>query len=745
MFSLRAFLPPLLCCVLTCRRAWQLARWFTQPVCCLLHAGVGRGANGLPACMAAIYGRPTACLLRSKAPHAKPAHQWRNDSPLRLGNKKAVVSGRGFLRVRPSDGHRKTDDREGKEKKSCHPGLKFLPPGTFSASGPPLRADYCPSGHIGGDKRELKILEGLFLAFERMGEGDCWNSIVQGALVKVSPKMLVGRASTFPPSSDRQPRTPRASSEHEARSEPRTSISDEAQACFNLVLILRNDTQYLISLRNDSLQSFEEIDTARPLLSQINSAITAATRSIHELGPFLERHRWPPCEPPRASIIRLKILRKRSRSLSSSVSGGAAAAAAADPGLSPDELFSWTLALTTQHTAVLAALDQLERFLVYGSADISEDDRRRHDATGSWWQQRHSEFENVTLIQSILQRPRRNLKGLVGATVTTPAADMAESAQIGIAVTSSSPAAAPMMPYFTEHDDGRSETLTFSEQSIRSWPGEINGLTARPRARNESTPDGRLPLTYTPLDLRIMPPGPAAYPQPSPPAAMQTEPPLQSSSEQEKEARHESRGAEGPLTQSVAIPELPLSRFNSSIRRPRITTTPLPPLVGLQALIPDISQRARSATLEPHHFGHAVSPLSPSSPMLSPPGLSRHSSRVSLPSPVQASPAVDTPFTPLNQQVATMFEQQTLPSKTIQPVIQELDNLIASPVYSMQPVFELDVSPVANSHYTQSPTPQEDDKHWPYLAYMARKQAVTMSRWSVRRSRSTKSRAASDS
>ncbi|KAL1874489.1 hypothetical protein Daus18300_003508 [Diaporthe australafricana] len=557
--------------------------------------------------------------------------------------------------------------------------------------------------------------------------------------------MLMGRASTFPPSSDRQPQPPRASFEHEARSEPRTSISDEAQACFNLVLILRNDTQYLISLRNDSLQSFEEIDSARPLLSQINSAITAATRSIHELGPFLERHRWPPFEPPRASIIRLKILRKRSRSLSSSVSG---AVAAADPGLSPDELFSWTLALTTQHTAVLAALDQLEKFLVYGSADISEDDRRRHDATGSWWQQRHSEFENVTLIQSILQRPRRNLPGLAGATLTTPAADMAESAQIGIAVTSSSPAAAPMMPYFTEHDDGRSETLTFSEQSIRSWPGEMNGLTARPRARNEGTPNTHLPLTFTPLDLRIMPPGPVAYPQPSPPAAMQTEqcpgPPLHSSSEQAREVKQESHGAEGPLTQSVDLPELPLSRFNSSIRRPRITTTPLPPLVGLQALIPDISQRARSATIDPCHLGHAVSPLSPSSPMLSPPGLSRHSSRVSLPSPAQASPTVDTPFTPLNQQVATMFEQQTLPSKTIQPVIQELDNLIASPVYSMQPVFELGVSPVANSHYTQSPTPQEDDKHWPYLAYMARKQAVTMSRWSVRRSKSTKSKAASD-
>lgn len=563
--------------------------------------------------------------------------------------------------------------------------------------------------------------------------------------------MLLGRASTFPPASEHQPQSPRASLEHEARSEPRTSTSDEAQACFNLVLILRNDTQYLISLRNDNLQAFEEIDTARPLLSQINGAITAATRSIYELGPFLERHRWPPCEPPRTSIIRLKNLRKRSRSLSSPVSG-AVAAAAVRPGLSPDELFSWTLALTAQHSAVLSALDQLEKFLVYGSADISEDDRRRHDATGSWWQQRHSEFENVTLIQSILQRPRRTLQAVPGASATTPAVNTADGAQIGVAITSSSPAAAAMMPFFNEHDDGKSETLTFSEQSVGSWPGEMmSGLTARPRARNEGAP--RTPrthphLTYKPLDLRATDPGQPTYPQPSQAAAMQTErcpgPPCPSASGQAKEVGQDARDTEDPTARGMVMRELPLSRFNSSSRRPRITTTPLPPLVGLQALIPEVSQRARSATLDPSTSAHAVSPLSPYSPLLSPPGLSRHSSQVSLPSPMQPSPTVDTPFTPLNQQVATMFEQKTLPSKTIQPVIHELDNMIASPADSMQPVFELDVSPVGNSHYTPSPSTQEDERHWPYLAYMARKQAVSMSRWSVRRSKSTKSKAGSD-
>lgn len=576
-----------------------------------------------------------------------------------------------------------------------------------------------------------------------MGEGDCWNSIVQGALLRAHPKMLTGRASTFPPSSDRQPQTPRASSEHEARSEPRTSISDEAQACFNLVLILRNDTQYLISLRNDNLQAFEDTDSARPLLSQVNGAITAATRSIYELGPFLERHRWPLCEPPRASMIRLKHLRKRSRSLSSPASK---VAASEGPGLSPEELFSWTLALTAQHSAVLSALDQLERFLVYGSADISEDDRRRHDATKSWWQQRHSEFENVTLIQSMLQRPRRNLQAVPCAFVTSPA----ENAHIGVAVTSSSPAAAVMMPFVNEHDDCQSDTFTFSEQSVRSWPSEMmGGLTARPRTRNGGSPQTHPHLTYKPLDLRIMDPRPTTPPQSSPPAAMQTGQcpgsPCRSVSEHAKEAQQEARDTEETMVRSKVMPTLPLSRFNSSTRRPRITTNPLPPLVGLQELVPEISQRARSASLDPATSGHAVSPLSPSSPLLSPPGLSRHSSQVSLPSPVQASPTVDTPFTPLNQQVAAMFEQKTLPSKTIQPIIQELDNMITSPVDSIQPVFELDVSPVGNSHCTQSPSPQGSDKHWPYLAYMARKQAVATSRWSVRRSKSTKSKATSDS
>ncbi|POS73190.1 hypothetical protein DHEL01_v208422 [Diaporthe helianthi] len=582
-----------------------------------------------------------------------------------------------------------------------------------------------------------------------MGEGDCWDYIVKGTLERLYPKMP-GRASTFPPSSNhrRQPQPPRASFEHEARSESRTSISDEAQACFNLLLILRNDTQYLISLRNDNLQAFEDTD-ARPLLSHINGAITAATRSIYELGPFLERHRWPPSEPPpRASIIRLKNLRKRSRSLSSSATG-LAAAAAARSWLSPDELFSWTVALTAQHSVVLAALDQLERFLIRGSTDITEDDRRRHDATGSWWQQQHSEFENVTLIQSMLQRPRRNFKAVPYTYPAAPTVDTAEGSQIGVALTSSSPTGAVLLPFFNELDDGKSETLTFYEQSVGSWPGEMisGGLSARPRALDESSRGNHSSLTYRPSDLRTQPSDSSPYPRPNQQAAVQSEwcaeLPYHSAQGQARdhEVQNAAPGSEDQKTRARGLPELPLSRFNSSARRPRITTTPLPPLVGLQTLIPEISQRARSATLDPTTSAHGVSPLSPSSPLLSPPGLSRHSSQVSLPSPVQASPTVDTPFTPLNQQVVSMFEQKTLPSKTIQPIIHELDNMIASPVYSVQPVFELDVSPAENKQYQQSSSPEEEEKHWPYLEYMARKQAVTMSRWSVQRSRSSKSKA----
>lgn len=131
--------------------------------------------------------------------------------------------------------------------------------------------------------------------------------------------MLTRRAGTSPLPSDpydhyHHQQTPRASSEHESRSEPRTSTSDEAQACFNLIMILRNDTQHLIALRNENIQSLEETVAARPLLAAVNDAITTATRSIHELGPFLERHRWPPPEPPCRSPLRLKVLRKRSRS-----------------------------------------------------------------------------------------------------------------------------------------------------------------------------------------------------------------------------------------------------------------------------------------------------------------------------------------------------------------------------------------------------------------------------------------------
>lgn len=585
--------------------------------------------------------------------------------------------------------------------------------------------------------------------------------------------MLTERTSTFPlPSEDHHhhhQQTPRASSEHEARSEPRTSTSDEAQACFNLILILRNDTQHLIALRNDNIQSLEETAVARPLLTEINEAITAATRSIHELGPFLERHRWPP-EPPSRTSIRLRVLRKRSRSLSVP-----SASTASDCALSPEELFSRTLALTAQHNAILCALAKLEGFLVHGSAALNDEDRRRHDATQSWWQQRRSEFENVGLIQSIIQGPRRSLRrcadgAITNTTTVLPAkVDRPKTSEIGVAVTSSSPtAAAAILPSISEHDDGKSETLALYEQSVRSaGPDEIlNGLRARPRARPESLlpTHCHLPCESPDAHPRLAEPRPRTHPQPPP--AIET-------------AQTGSKAIETPPTPPTppdyAIPRLPLSRFNSDARHPsRIAMGPLPPLIGLQPLLTGAHPKTKGpgggvGTLDDPNGGWSpisVSPCSPVSPLTTPPGLSQNSSRVSLPSPVQVSPATAvTPFTPLDQQVKTMFDQKTLPTKTIQPVIHELGSgVLLSPADSVSPVLELGASPVTSSRYSRASVatvprgqqqrreggPQqrqrqaqeggveeEDDadRHWPYLAYMARKQAVACSRWSIRRSR----------
>lgn len=89
--SLRAFLPPLPCC-LTCRARMPAggALTFLMHKAARCMQAMRGGANGLPACPRAwpqyVAGLPPAV----EAPHAKPAHQWRNDSPLLLGNKKAV-------------------------------------------------------------------------------------------------------------------------------------------------------------------------------------------------------------------------------------------------------------------------------------------------------------------------------------------------------------------------------------------------------------------------------------------------------------------------------------------------------------------------------------------------------------------------------------------------------------------------------------------------------------------------------
>ncbi|KAK7748523.1 hypothetical protein SLS53_000542 [Cytospora paraplurivora] len=582
-------------------------------------------------------------------------------------------------------------------------------------------------------------------------------------------KMLTRRASTLPPvSSDvlEPQRTPRASLEHEARSEPRTSTSDEAQACFNLILILRHDTQHLIALRNDNIQSLEETTIARPLLTGVNDAITAATRSIHELGPFLERHRWPtPPESPSRSPIRLKMLRKRSRSFSTpSIDAGTPS-----PSLSPEELFERTLALTAEHSAVLSALGNLEEFLMHGTAALNEEDRRRHDATQSWWQQRRSEFENVGLIQSILQGPRKNpnrrsISDGSGAAKVPAAvcAGSAEEREIGVAVTASSPTA--ILPSISEHDDARSETATFSELSIRSAPSVIiHGLSARPRPRAEAErstwapgsqpPPPPPPPCESPDAERLAGVGPWPHLEPSPAVSE-----AQTAGETQRPSARPTPPPIDTTSTSTPIPRLPLSRYSSDeSKRPR---APLPPLIGLQALIsttqPDANLSALSVS--------PCSPCSPSSPSNAtnspltstpPPGTSQNSSsRASPPSPLaqlhkrqrqqqqqqqqqQASPTAETPYTPLDQHVMAMFTQRTLPTKKIQPVVHELGGTRMSVGVEykyrggggeggVQGEEDADDGDYGGGG-------DDDDRHWPYLAYMARKQAVATSRWSLRR------------
>lgn len=731
--------------------------------------------------------------------------------------------------------------------------------------------------------------------------------------------MLSNTASTFPltatRSSDQRPQhheqtrhhlsttttspshfaaAPRASSENglyttataaSGTSSPRPSCADEAQACFNLLLILRADTQHLISLRNDNIDVLEKTPKARPLLSRINEALAAAARSIAELGPFLERHRWPAIASAAAQgnddvsqlleqrcplllkpvyMLRRQrgpATRKRSQSFSTSRTTAATAAGRGVGGrptistgsppnpdeetswLSPECLFAWTLELTAQHTAALVALDRLERFLAHGSAALEQDDKATNPAAeaeaarrkrDSWWEQQRGEFENVGLIQSLLTGPRKQTRRLSGETTSVASASTtikemvvaaAACEQLLLSADGDNLASvSEKKQQGDDDDDGRSMTIT---TFISEPPSEVSstpptplwGLTARPRVEPLRMSDNEAADLMRARRVVTMPVSPS-----TPQQVTYDHPQL--SSRSETFGLPDDGASKGPSTTTT----VPLSRFNSLRQRPRITTQPLPPLFGAPAILQpqkmDSTTTRRAAEeggvvprtcgtnnyLSPPVAGGVPSLALYGAPSLSllSPLLTPGSQQAPSPStPLPTTPAVETPYTPytpLDQQLASLFAQQALPSKTIQPVIRELEDMLVSPVESQEGVQSTiataspgstsggglnslqHVSPVTavawiggsngdesasgvprkdslasvsaysqdqqqrmvGSQWTASPAPNEhpeiavqaaknkaNDKHWPYLAYMARKQAVATSRWSLRQTSTT--------
>lgn len=590
---------------------------------------------------------------------------------------------------------------------------------------------------------------------------------------------VVGMGHNEEQQQQQQQLTPRASSDAgtAGSDEERTSFSDEAQACFNLLLILRNDTQHLISLRNDNLPFLEDSGSPAPsppgegesaddvavaaaqrpaLLACVNESIVAATRSIADMGPFLEKYRWPVCSAPRGpeqqqrrSFIKLKpskkLLRKRSKSFSGlATAGGPPPVADCNgSGLSPQQLFSWTLALTAQHTAVLVATSRLEQFLEYGVSVVSVEEVKRREGRASWWQQGRGEFENIDLIQSLLApRPRRKLG------IKAPGADAAagpgshttcEYQRVEGEVNG--------MPVISEHDDGRSETVIsepFSESTTTSSPW---GLTAPKHQRQGSLRRDEQ------FFVRRVVTEPLSY-----------SPSRTTAQDQARLSRTETFGQ--------VKPNFPFSRNNSSAQPPMVTTQLLPPLLRLQDLLPETICRAGTTHDQPTTedgaqlvptTGGSPSPLAITdtpTPLLSsllthggistqpqsqprdstPPSSTQPSRPVSI---AESSYIPFDPHTSMDQRMVALFAQRALPSKTIQPVIKELDNMLVSPVESQEPhvaSLPAGVSPIESPQSRvslQIPTPtggETNETHWPYLAYMARKQAVAASRWSLRRS-----------
>ncbi|CAN8102291.1 unnamed protein product [Discula destructiva] len=630
------------------------------------------------------------------------------------------------------------------------------------------------------------------------------------------------RACTFPASrptsssssSGVRPRslTPRTSSEHgtvgsdETR---RTSFTDEAQTCFNILLILRQDTQHLISLRNDNLAELEGASASAitenaaasssrsALLACINESITAATRSINSLGPFLDKYRWPAAgagaaaagaaaaaaaaaaakpaitpgpESPRR-LFHLKPRRRRSKSFSESaaaVAGGPHAASPGEGALSPEDMFDWTLALTAQHMAVLVATDRLGTFLESGIADVSAEERRRREARQSWWEQRRGGFENVELIQSLLGRPKRTSwerghGSSAPAGVANPNRETLKLEEDGEEILT------PIM----ENDDGRSETVlseSFTPETVASTP---KGLSARPRHQRTASA-GQNEEQYS---VRWVSTEPVA---PSPAETMPTN--------EARILRMQTFGSEKPAN-------LP-SRYRSSKQRPRIATSPVPSTVLLNDVASEQDQKLAattgtmsaghdfaSSTELPDSLGiHLLTP--PFTPNASPekhhaPRTDSTSQFRKLQSPQEPSPSPSPDdeipyraYTPLNHLCTDHVTQHALTHPTNMPMqsmggeshditmptyqkTQNMaprvspgeecsDSMVVSPLEAESsaptqgPV--LVVSPITINESQGGMSALDDEgpeRHEPWLEYMARKRQVTASKWSLRRAKTS--------
>lgn len=565
------------------------------------------------------------------------------------------------------------------------------------------------------------------------------------------------------------------------------TLADEAQTCYNILLILRNDTQHLISLRNENLAALENqsgldedaASSKTALLACINESITAATRSIVQLGPFLDRHRWPTVSRPttpvpqrRSFTISFKPRRRRSKSTSGLATGTGMAENSGSP-FSADELFSWTLALTAQHTAVLVATERLCTFLESGIANVSEEERKRRDARASWWQQSRGGFENVGLIQSLLGRPKRT------------SAEVSQKEKAAVATNSTLEDVQVINGENTENltpimdtDDNRSETLTAAVFTPATSISTLTqkGLTARPRHQLMDFHQQQQEVGFS---VRRICTDPVVSPSPETP----------SSSYGSRLARMETFGAGRPSSQ--------LSPFGSSKPSSRIATSLLPAAITLQnklseqpgtTLTQDYDDSvALSAFSEGDHLSAGklrkyAEPTPPFIPSASPEkqiasktALSSQKEKIFSMSSSPGAEMVNTPYTPLDIHNTGLFTHHalTLPTSGISqppnrglenmiisseqgaknvaiyvspvetksrvstaPLIEGPDNMIVSPVDTepgtvAQPL--LGISPITSTGTNERASPDDADGHMAWLVYMERKRQVCASRWSLRR------------